>query len=150
MIQYVRGDLLTADTDALVNLVNCVGIMGRGLALHFKGRWPANFSAYAAACRKGEVQPGRMFVHERPDAPRFVINFPTKRHWRDKSQIEDIASGLDALVQVLQERRIRSVAVPALGAGLGGLSWNDVRPLIERALSSFNDTQVLIYEPIES
>jgi O-acetyl-ADP-ribose deacetylase (regulator of RNase III) len=149
MIEFTSGDILKDDSDALVNTVNCVGIMGRGIALQFKNAWPENFKEYEAACKREEVQPGRMFVYEvgQLTAPRFIINFPTKRHWRGKSRIEDIESGLEALVGEIRRRRIRSVAVPPLGSGLGGLDWEDVRPRIEAALSELIDVRVRVYEP---
>src|SRR6516164_7422365 len=113
MIEYRTGDILKADAEALVNTVNCVGIMGRGIALQFKNKFPENFRAYAAACERGEVQPGRMFVFETGwvTGPKYILNFPTKRHWRGKSRIEDIDAGLDALRDVLREKHIRSVAL---------------------------------------
>lgn len=149
MIEFRSGDILTAGTDALVNTVNCVGIMGRGIALQFKNAYPANFKAYAAACKRGEVQPGRMFIHDTHElaGPRFIINFPTKRHWKGKSRMEDIESGLVALADEVRTRSIRSIAIPPLGSGLGGLFWPDVRERIENALRGFNDLEVLIYEP---
>jgi O-acetyl-ADP-ribose deacetylase (regulator of RNase III) len=148
MIDYEQGDILKADAEALVNTVNCVGVMGRGIALHFKRAYPANFKAYAAACKRGDVQPGRMFVHDTGQvAPRWIINFPTKRHWRGKSRIEDVQSGMSALVQEIQVRGIRSVAIPPLGSGLGGLAWGDVRPVIESALAAVPDVRAIIYEP---
>lgn len=148
MIQYTQGDILQADADALVNTVNCVGVMGRGIALHFKSAYPANFKAYAAACKTGDVQPGRMFVHDTGQpAPRWIINFPTKRHWRGKSHIEDIEAGLDALVREIRARGISSVAIPPLGSGLGGLAWRDVRPVIEATLADLPDVRAIVYEP---
>jgi len=149
MIRYVQGDVVGADAEALVNTVNCVGVMGRGVALQFKHAFPANYRAYAAACRHGEVHPGRVFVFEMGElaSPRYIINFPTKRHWKGKSRIEDIRSGLVSLVNELKERGIQSVAVPPLGTGLGGLDWNEVRPLIEAALSELSETDVIVYEP---
>src|SRR5690242_6830780 len=125
MIEFKKGDLLSEDVEALVNSVNCVGIMGRGIALQFKNAFPDNFRAYAAACRRGEVQPGRMFVFEtgRLLNPRYIINFPTKRDWRGKSRLEDIETGLAALAEEIRARGIRSIAVPPLGSGLGGLDW---------------------------
>lgn len=149
MITYKTGDIVAEHADALVNTVNCVGIMGRGIALQFKNAFPENFKAYAAACRRGEVQPGRMFVFEtnRLTNPRFIINFPTKRHWRGKSRIEDIEAGLEALVHEIRSRCIRSVAIPPLGSGLGGLEWSEVRPRIEEALGALNDVAVIVFEP---
>lgn len=149
MIRFTVGDILGADSEALVNTVNCVGIMGRGIALQVKNAFPANFDAYAAACKHGDVQPGRMFVFETGQltAPRYIINFPTKRHWRGKSRIEDIETGLVALAGEVRERGIRSIAIPPLGSGLGGLDWAQVRPLIERAFAPLGDVDVLVYEP---
>ncbi|MDB5411030.1 MAG: Appr-p processing protein [Rhodospirillales bacterium] len=149
MIKFTKGDILAADAEALVNTVNCVGIMGRGIALQFKNEFPANFEAYAAACSREEVQPGRMFVFEtrRLTNPKFIINFPTKRHWRGKSRIEDIDAGLKALAREIRDRRIHSIAIPPLGSGLGGLNWADVRPRIVQALTGLDDVEVIIYEP---
>ena len=149
MIEYRHGDILQADAEALVNTVNCVGIMGRGVALQFKNSYPKNFKAYEAACRSGDVQPGRMFVFETGQLtnPKFIINFPTKRHWRGKSRMEDIEAGLEALASEIQTRRIRSIALPPLGSGLGGLVWRDVRSRIEKALKPLNGVRVLVYEP---
>src|SRR5436190_1597339 len=146
MIEFTTGDILRADAEALVNTVNCVGIMGRGVALQFKNAFPDNFKAYAAACLREEVQPGKMFVFETGQlSPKYIINFPTKRHWKGKSRIEDIDSGLKALVEEIRNRRIRSIAVPPLGSGLGGLDWADVRPRIEAALSELNDLKIIVY-----
>lgn len=149
MVRFTQGDILDADADALVNTVNCVGVMGRGIALQFKQAFPDNFRAYAKACDRGEVQPGRMFVVETGAlAPRFIVNFPTKRHWRGKSKIQDIESGLEALITEIRNRRIQSIAVPPLGAGLGGLDWRQVRPLIEDALAQVPDVDAVVYEPV--
>ena len=149
MIQYKSGDILAEDAEALVNTVNCVGVMGRGIARQFKKRFPDNFKAYEVACRQGEIEPGRMFVFETGQLtnPRFVINFPTKRHWRGKTRIEDVETGLEALVEEIRIRGIRSVAVPPLGCGLGGLDWAEVRPRIERALAELPEVRVVVFEP---
>lgn len=149
MIEYKTGDILAEDAEALVNTVNCVGVMGRGVALQFKKSFPANFEAYEDACRREEVQPGRMFVFEtgRLTNPRFLINFPTKRHWRGKSRIEDIESGLVALAAEIERRGIRSVAVPPLGSGLGGLDWAEVRPRIDSVLAAVPNVRVIVFEP---
>jgi O-acetyl-ADP-ribose deacetylase (regulator of RNase III) len=148
MIEFKTGDILEADAEALVNTVNCVGIMGRGIALEFKQAFPENFKAYQAACAREQVQPGRMFVFETGllGNPKYIINFPTKRHWRGKSRIEDIDAGLKALVDEIRRRGIRSIAVPPLGSGLGGLDWTEVRPLIEAALGNL-DLQAVVFEP---
>ena len=149
MIEYTNGNILKCEADALVNTVNCMGVMGRGIALQFKKAFADNFEAYAAACKRGEVVPGRMFVFAtgRLVPPRFVVNFPTKRHWRGKSRIEDIETGLAALVEVIREYEIHSIAVPPLGSGLGGLHWPDVRSRIEAALAELPDIRVIVFEP---
>lgn len=149
MIEYTGGNILHADAEALVNTVNCVGVMGRGIALQFKNAYPKNFKAYEAACQWQEVQPGRMFVYATGELanPRFIINFPTKRHWRGNSRMEDIESGLIDLVEVIRRNNIQSIAIPPLGSGLGGLEWDDVRPRIEQALAALPQVKVLLYEP---
>jgi O-acetyl-ADP-ribose deacetylase (regulator of RNase III) len=149
MIERTSGNILRADAEALINTVNCVGVMGKGIALQFKKAFPDNFEAYAAACRREEVRPGRMFVFEIGQMfnPRFIINFPTKRHWRGKSRYEDIASGLNALVQEVRARKIRSIAVPPLGSGLGGLQWSKVKRMIEEAFEEIPEVRVMLYEP---
>lgn len=119
-----------------------------GLALQFKNAFPENFKAYEAACKRVDVQPGCMFVFETGQlTQRFIVNFPTKRHWRGKSRIEDIEAGLVDLARVIRDKGIRSIAIPPLGCGLGGLAWNDVRPRIERALGSLKDIRTLVFEP---
>lgn len=152
MIRYATGNILHSDAEALVNTVNCVGVMGRGVALQFKNSFPDNFKAYARACARKEVQPGRMFVFETGylGNPKYIVNFPTKRHWRGKSRIEDIDSGLQALVAEIRERRIRSVALPPLGSGLGGLDWRVVRPRIDEALRPLDQVEVTVFEPSAS
>ena len=149
MIRTTTGDILKSETEALVNTVNCVGVMGRGIALQFKQQFPANYKAYAVACEREEVQPGRMFVFDTGELtlPRYIINFPTKRHWRGKSRIEDIKAGLFALADEVRVRGIRSVAIPPLGSGLGGLNWAEVKPLIEHVFSTLTDVDVQIFEP---
>lgn len=149
MIEFRAGNLLEADAEALVNPVNCVGVMGRGLALQFKHAWPANFVAYRQACEAGRVRPGQVFVFStnQPRIGRFILNFPTKRHWRDRSRIEDIESGLVSLVHEVESRQIRSIALPALGAGLGGLPWPVVRAAIETALANLDGVAVQVFQP---
>ncbi len=149
MIRFKQGDLLEANAEALVNAVNCVGVMGKGIALQFKQRFPDNFAAYERACRHKEVQTGLMFTVStgRLINPRFIINFPTKNHWKGKSRIEDIESGLQALVEEVKKLGIQSISVPPLGCGNGGLNWNEVRPLIEAAFSQLPGVQVALYAP---
>ncbi len=149
MIEYTSGDILKDDSEALVNTVNCVGVMGRGIALQFKKAWPENFRVYEAACKREEVQPGRMFVFETGSltSPRYIVNFPTKRHWRGNSRIEDIEAGLAALVDLIRQREIRSIALPPLGSGLGGLDWLEVRARIEQGLAGLAGVRIRVYEP---
>jgi O-acetyl-ADP-ribose deacetylase (regulator of RNase III) len=152
MIKFKRGDIIAEDAEALVNSVNCVGIMGRGVALQFKNAFPENFRAYERACQRNDLEPGRLLVFETEQLsnPKYIINFPTKRHWRGKSRISDIEQGLEALVSEIKRLGIRSVAIPPLGSGLGGLKWSDVRPKIEAAARALGDNvRVTIFEPRE-
>ncbi len=150
MIRFKTGNLFDEDAEALVNAVNCVGVMGRGIALQFKRAFPSNFTAYLAECRRGEMKPGRVFVYETGSGlpPRYIINFPSKRHWRGKSRIEDIESGLRSLVNEIRDRDIRSVAIPPLGSGLGGLDWSMVRARILEAFEDLDHTRVVVFEPV--
>ena len=150
MITFEHGDLFQDRAQALVNPVNCVGAMGKGIALQFKENFPDNFKEYAQACRRNRVRPGQMFVFDtyRPQAHRYIINFPTKRHWRDSSRIEDIEAGTMALAGEIRDRRIESVAIPALGSGLGGLDWKRVRTILESGLRGLENVRITIYEPI--
>ncbi|NLX27177.1 MAG: macro domain-containing protein [Lentisphaerae bacterium] len=149
MIAFKTGDILAEEAEALVNTVNCVGIMGRGIALQFKNRFPENFTAYADACKRQTVAPGKMFVFETGNLtyPRLIINFPTKRHWRGKSRLEDIDAGLKALAHEIRDRKITSIAIPPLGCGLGGLDWSQVRPRIEAELRPFEKLKAVVFEP---
>lgn len=149
-ILFKSGDLLREDAEALVNTVNCVGAMGRGIALQFKKAFPENNKLYEKACSNQEVQPGRMFVVETGEFtnPKYIINFPTKRHWRGKSRLEDIESGLKDLKRVIEQRQITSIALPPLGSGLGGLNWADVRERIVAELGSLEGVEVRIFEPM--
>lgn len=149
MIEYKTGDLLAEPAEALVNAVNCVGVMGRGIALQFKNAFPENFQAYAIRCRQDEMRPGEMFVFElqRAIGPRYIINFPTKRHWRGKSRMADIEAGLQALAVEIRSRKIRSVALPPLGCGLGGLDWPKVRARIQTALENLPEVRIAVFEP---
>jgi len=151
MLHLTTGNLLEADVDALVNTVNTVGVMGKGIALMFKEAFPENFKAYRAACRKGEVVTGDMFVTARSTTtgPHWIINFPTKEHWRAKTQPEWIEHGLADLARVIAENGIQSIAVPPLGCGHGGLNWAEVRPMIERVLGPLEDVEILVYEPTD-
>lgn len=149
MISFAQGNLLESDVEAVVNTVNTVGIMGKGIALMFKERFPANFTAYAKACEREQVKIGKMFVTENEQifGPKWIINFPTKQHWRVRTKIDWIQEGLLDLVRVIEEKKIHSIAVPPLGCGNGGLNWNDVRPLIVDALGSIENLEINIFEP---
>lgn len=149
MIRYTRGNLLEADAEAFVNTVNTVGVMGKGIALMFKDAFPENMRAYARACRRHEVETGKMFVTERAGlaGPRWIINFPTKKHWRYPSKMQWIADGLDDLKRVIADRRIRSIALPPLGSGSGKLDWSDVKLTIEGALGDLDEVEVIVFEP---
>jgi O-acetyl-ADP-ribose deacetylase (regulator of RNase III) len=151
MIELVKGDLLAAKTDALVNAVNTVGVMGKGIALQFRQRFPAMSAAYELACRTGEVRIGRVYVFdrgERVEPARWIINFPTKRHWREPSRQADVEAGLVDLIGTVQRLKVRSIAIPPLGCGLGGLLWEDVHPRIEAAFATLADVHVLLYAPV--
>jgi O-acetyl-ADP-ribose deacetylase (regulator of RNase III) len=149
MIELTRGNLLEAKAEALVNTVNTVGVMGKGVALMFKEAFPENFKAYRAACKKKEIKVGHMFVTERRAliGPKWIINFPTKEHWRGDSKMQWIEMGLKDLKRVVVEKGIRSIAIPPLGSGNGGLNWADVRPKIEATFESLGEVNVTIYEP---
>lgn len=149
MIIEAQGNLLNANADAIVNAVNCVGVMGKGLALAFKQAYPDNFAQYKQACNAGKVKPGAMFITKTNNNgnPKYIINFPTKRHWGEKSYLLDIEIGLTALVAKVKELEISSIAIPALGCGLGGLDWQIVKPLIINAFSVLLNVEVMLFAP---
>lgn len=149
-IERGKGNLLTADVDALVNPVNTEGVMGKGLALQFKKAFPENFASYERACKAGEVKTGQMHIVQRLASPRFIINFPTKRHWRQPSKLEYVRDGLRDLVAQVKLLKIGSIAVPPLGCGNGGLEWSAVRPLIVEAFASAPDVRVVLFEPADA
>ena len=175
MIEYKTGNIFTEDVDALVAPVNCVGVMGRGLALQFSREFPDNRNKYFKKCKGEEIRPGNMFVFEtsssrqlelvpetqlrnqfasetkRTANPKYIINFPTKRGWRGKSRMEDIESGLESLAEEIRTRRIRSIAIPALGCGLGGLEWRNVRERMEAKLKPLAEdgVKIVIFAPKE-
>ena len=149
-IIYTKGDIFLADAQAIVNPVNCVGIMGKGLALQFKNKFPDNFKAYVEACKiPHKVETGHLFVFDTgtTNNPRHIINFPTKKHWRDPSKLEYLEVGLMDLVRVICQRQLMSVALPPLGCGLGGLAWSDVGPLITKHLEEVPYVTVYVFEP---
>lgn len=150
MIEHVTGNLLEADAEAYVNTVNTVGVMGKGIALQIRQAFPKVFDEYRRAVKRGEVQPGRMHVVATGNVtnPRFIINFPTKQHWRGKAKLEFIKEGVVDLVRVIKQHRLGSVAVPPLGCGSGGLQWSEVRPVIVSALAGLEGVRVLLYAPV--
>lgn len=153
MIEEHTGNLLEAPVEALTNAVNTVGIAGKGIASQFKERYPENFEAYQAACKTGEVEVGRMFITEVPQGgtvdigPRYVINFPTKKHWRGAAQLSYVEKGLYDLVEQIEQYKIASVAIPALGCGHGGLEWVVVRPMMAEAFRRLPNVKVLLFVP---
>jgi O-acetyl-ADP-ribose deacetylase (regulator of RNase III) len=149
LIEEAYGNLLEADAEALVNTVNTVGVMGKGIALQFKRAFPENFKEYEKACKRGELEPGMMLVHETRALknPRYIINFPTKKHWKSRSKIGDIESGLVALRKAIIDHGIKSIAVPPLGCGNGGLDWSEVYPLIIDGLKDLSDVRIMVYPP---
>jgi len=151
MLHFTTGNLLEARAQALVNTVNTVGVMGKGIALMFKERFDDNYRQYAAACKGKRVRTGHMFVTQPAelDGPRWIVNFPTKQHWRSPSRLEWVAEGLQDLRKFLIENQVRSVAIPPLGAGNGGLDWAAVRPEIERALGDLTDVEITVFEPTQ-
>jgi O-acetyl-ADP-ribose deacetylase (regulator of RNase III) len=150
MIEKSRGNLLEAPAEALVNTVNTVGVMGKGIALQFRQAYPEMYRAYEKACKDGEVRLGEVQTFDLgglAGSPRWLINFPTKGHWRAASRLADIETGLVDLVAKIRKLNIRSIAVPPLGCGNGGLDWKVVRPLIENAFADLPDVRVLLFEP---
>jgi O-acetyl-ADP-ribose deacetylase (regulator of RNase III) len=151
MIVETTGNLFEANAEALINAVNCVGIMGKGIALQFKQKFPADyFKAYKIACQNGELAIGSVQVFELENAQtnlRYIINFPTKRHWREQSRIADIERGLQSLVKAVELYGIKSVAMPALGCGLGGLDYAEVKSLIEKAFADLPKVEILLFVP---
>lgn len=152
MLKFVKGNLFDSQAEALVNTVNCVGVMGKGLALQFKRKYPDNFRVYQEACDDGFLKPGRILVFDRQPQtlsyPKYILNFATKRHWRNRSQLQWIMEGLDNLVEVIGNLKIKSVVIPALGCKNGGLDWKMVRKIIEVKLNDL-PCDIAVYEPLE-
>lgn len=149
MLKIVRGNLLDAQVDALVNTVNTVGVMGKGIALQFKKAFPDNFKAYELACKKNLLTPGGVLVYQVGGItkPRYIINLATKKHWRGKSNIGYVKTGIKKLLIEIRRLNIQSVAIPPLGCGNGGLEWGEVLPMIEATFSELPDIEVLVFEP---
>jgi O-acetyl-ADP-ribose deacetylase (regulator of RNase III)/uncharacterized protein YwgA len=146
---YTKGNLLEAKAYALVNTVNTVGVMGKGIALQFKETFPVNFKEYLASCKRGELQPGKLLAikDQTLEGEKLIINFPTKTEWYKKSQYDFVESGLQELAKLIVEKDIKSIAIPPLGCGNGGLKWAKVKPLMEKYLGGLNDVDIMIYEP---
>jgi O-acetyl-ADP-ribose deacetylase (regulator of RNase III)/uncharacterized protein YwgA len=154
-IEFKNGNMFLEPAQALVNTVNCVGVMGKGVALEFKKRWPANFKAYKKLCDAKELSPGEMFIFDTkelfaPEGPQYLINFPTKAHWRQKSKLSFVEDGLDALRETIEKNGIKSIAIPPLGCGNGGLDWAEVKPLIESKLSDLQNVKIIVFPPKEA
>jgi O-acetyl-ADP-ribose deacetylase (regulator of RNase III)/uncharacterized protein YwgA len=149
MIETKHGDILSANTEAIINTVNCVGIMGKGIALQFKLKYPDNYHFYKKTCDQGRMIIGQVLIFERSavDNPKYIINFPTKRHWKGKSTIDDIREGLNSLVAEVKKLEIKSIAIPALGSGLGGLDWMQVKPIIINAFLTLPEVDIQLFEP---
>ncbi|RXK83769.1 type II toxin-antitoxin system antitoxin DNA ADP-ribosyl glycohydrolase DarG [Filimonas effusa] len=152
MIRYTTGNLLQADVEALVNTVNTVGVMGKGIALQFKERFPENYKLYKQAAAEKKLDTGKMFMvpTSRMDGVKWIINFPTKKHWRHPSKLTYVEEGLDDLIEQIKKADIKSIAIPPLGCGNGGLDWNIVKQLIEEKLSSLTGVDIVVYEPSEA
>lgn len=153
-LTFRQGDMFAEQVHAIVNTVNCVGVMGKGVALEFKRRWPENFKAYKKLCEAKKLSPGEVFVFDNSElfeykSPRYLINFPTKMHWRSKSKISYVEEGLDALVLAIEQYEISSIAIPPLGCGNGGLDWADVKPLIISKLSALENVEIVVFSPYE-
>jgi len=149
MINYVTGNILDSEAQAIVNTVNTLGVMGKGIALQFKKAYPNNYKSYSVACKNNEVVVGKMFVtidSNISSGEKIIINFPTKRDWRKPSEYVYIEDGLDDLIDVIKHNQIKSIAIPPLGAGNGGLKWEKVKKIIEDKLSNFN-IEIFVYEP---
>ena len=149
MIHFTKGNLMTSSAGALVNTVNTVGVMGKGIALQFKEEFPKNFLTYKEACSSGDLTPGKLLITRELNSngeEKIIINFPTKLHWRNPSKYEYITEGLKVLPTVISEHHIKSIAIPPLGCGNGGLDWNIVKEMIEYALKDV-ECEIYIYEP---
>jgi len=149
MIKFTKGNILTADVEALVNTVNTVGVMGKGIALAFKKAYPLNYKLYRKVCDNKEFTVGSMFTTNTEQiTPKFIINFPTKEHWKGRSKIEFVEKGMKDLVETIKTNQIKSIAIPPLGCGNGGLNWSIVKPIILNELKNIDsDIEVIIYEP---
>lgn len=148
MIHMVKGNIFETDAQAIVNPVNCVGVMGAGLAARFKSFYPDMFEEYKQKCSSKWLRPGRVHVWKMPNTDRYIINFPTKTHWKEPSTMNYVNAGVGALITTMKVKNIHSVAIPALGCGLGGLQWEPVRDaIIAQFQQRAPDDIVFLYEP---
>jgi O-acetyl-ADP-ribose deacetylase (regulator of RNase III) len=150
MITYIKGDILDSAAPALVNTVNTVGVMGKGIALQFKKAFPNNFRAYCQACKTGDIATGKLFLSKDNNlttGEKLIINFPTKTDWRKPAEYSYIEAGLKDLIRIICENDIKMIALPPLGAGNGGLEWERVKKIIDKMLSSLVDVEIFVYEP---
>jgi O-acetyl-ADP-ribose deacetylase (regulator of RNase III) len=148
MVRYTAGDIFSSPAQVITNPVNCVGVMGAGLALEYKKRYKGLFADYQKRCQSGELRPGRPYLFESDSVQ--ILNFPTKRHWQDKSKLEDIESGLKFLAENYADMGVFYLALPPLGCGLGGLDWAEVKALIDRHIGPIADLEVVVYEPVHT
>ncbi|AFM03947.1 putative phosphatase, C-terminal domain of histone macro H2A1 like protein [Bernardetia litoralis DSM 6794] len=148
-MHYTKGNILESTTEVIINPVNIVGVMGKGLALAFKKHFPHNYKVYKEACKNKTIDIGKLLLVDEFDLEKkqFIINFPTKKHWRNPSKIEYIEEGLKDLVRIIETQKFESMAIPALGCGLGGLEWEDVKLVLEKYLRDLEDIEILIFEP---
>ena len=152
MVEFVKGNLLEAKVDALVNTVNEVGVMGKGVALQFREAFPQSSREYMEAARRKQIRVGHVLAtrNESLSGPQWIIHFPTKKHWRQPSRLEWVRDGLRDLVRIVKENGISSIALPPLGCGNGGLNWQSVRHEIEASFQGVDDVQVIVYEPSDA
>lgn len=149
MIKYITGNILDSEAQALVNTVNTDGVMGKGIALQFKKAFPNNYKQYKIACKEGNIDIGKLFICEDINiysGRKLIINFPTKKSWRKPSEYSFIESGLNDLINLINDHNIKSIAIPPLGAGNGGLEWSVVKNIIEKKMSNL-DIDIYVYEP---
>ena len=148
-MNYTKGNILESNTEVIINPVNTVGVMGKGLALQFKQKFPTNYKIYKEACQNKTIDIGKLLLVDESNLERrkFIINFPTKKHWRNASKIEYIEEGLKDLVRIIKANTFESMAIPALGCGLGGLDWEDVKLLLEKYLRDIETIEITVFEP---
>ncbi|WP_338793548.1 macro domain-containing protein [Bernardetia sp. MNP-M8] len=152
-MNYTKGNILESNTEVIINPVNIVGVMGKGLALAFKKQFPHNYKIYKEACKNKTINIGKLLLvsdfnnESNLERKQFIINFPTKKHWRSPSKMEYVEEGLKDLVRIIETQKFESMAIPALGCGLGGLEWEDVRFLLEKYLEKIEGIKITIYEP---